>query len=92
MADKVMDHAAYQQRLKELTPDSLRWIIKDAQEAIDANPPNPNNGYYRDEILYCHAELRIRERQPACTHCGYKYSIRLEPDDKFCVRCGKERK
>ena len=58
--DKVMDHAKYQRDLKTKSVESLRYIIKDAREAIQANPNNPNNGYYADEVHYAHAELRRR--------------------------------
>jgi hypothetical protein len=56
-----MDHAKYQSSLRKKDITSLRFIIKDAQEAIDANPENPNNGYYQDEIHYAAAEIRRRE-------------------------------
>lgn len=58
--DKVMDHTKYPKSLKSKDEQSLRFIYKDAGEAIEANPDNPNNGYYRDEQLYCAAELRRR--------------------------------
>lgn len=57
---KKMDHAAYQKRLKRLDVYSLRFIIKDAGEALKANPDNPNNGYYQDEVVYAAQELRRR--------------------------------
>lgn len=60
MPDKIMDHAKYPKRLRKLDESSLRFIIKDAGEAIAANPNNPNNGYYADEISYCGMELRRR--------------------------------
>jgi hypothetical protein len=57
---KRMDHAAYQKKLRGLPEESLRYIIKDAREAMKANPENPNNGYYQDEISYAAMELKRR--------------------------------
>lgn len=59
---KVMDHSRYQRELKTKSVESLRFIIKDAREAIKANPTNQNNGYYADEVHYAHAELQRRDR------------------------------
>ena len=58
--DKIMDHSKYPKRLRRLDECSLRFIIKDASEAIAANPDNPNNGYYADEVSYAGMELRRR--------------------------------
>ena len=60
IADKVMNHTQYPKSLKSKTVQELRYIIKDCQEAITANPPNPNNGYYADEINYAGMELKRR--------------------------------
>ena len=57
---KIMDHLRYQKRMKGLTMDSLRFIIKDAKEAVNAMPDNPNNGYYLDEIHYAGMEIQRR--------------------------------
>lgn len=57
---KMMDHGAYQEGLKVKSEAALRYIIKDANEAISANPDGVNAGYYADEIHYAHAELRKR--------------------------------
>ena len=59
-ADKKMDHAKYQRELRRKDTASLEFIIKDAREAIEANPEGPNSGYYADEIHYAAAELRRR--------------------------------
>lgn len=59
-ADKIMDHGRYQKDLKKKDESSLRFIMKDAFEAIQANPNNPNNGYYQDEICYAGMELKRR--------------------------------
>lgn len=58
--DKIMNHGKYQKRLRGLDVISLRFIIKDANEAITANPTNPNNSYYADEVIYAAQELRNR--------------------------------
>lgn len=57
---KVMDHAAYRRRLRKATPAELRFIIKDALEAMAAMPSNPNCGYYADEVSYAAMELKRR--------------------------------
>jgi hypothetical protein len=67
--DKVMDHAAYQQKVKSMTYEQLRYVAQDAQEALRANPDNPNAGYYQDEICYCGQELQ-RRRQVGCSDHG----------------------
>lgn len=61
--DKVMDHGKYQKGLKSKSIVELEFIIKDAGEAIAANPDNPNNGYYQDEIHYAAMELRKRRNK-----------------------------
>jgi hypothetical protein len=58
---KKMDHSAYQRKVRMLNSEALRYTIKDCQAAIRANPENPNNGYYADEINYCAMELKRRE-------------------------------
>lgn len=62
MGDKVMKHAEYQERIQKLPSIALRFIAKDAQEAIDAMPDGPNFGYYADEVCYCADELAKREK------------------------------
>lgn len=56
------DHAAYAAKVKNMSEEQLRFIIKDAQEAIKANPDSPKSkyGYYADEINYCVSELHRR--------------------------------
>jgi hypothetical protein len=56
-----MDHAAYQTKLKTKSFAELLFIIKDAQAAMAANPENPKNSYYADEV--CYAGMEIRRRQ-----------------------------
>ena len=57
---KQINHAEYMKKVKTLTEESLRYIIKDAQEAMEAMPNNTKNGYYADEINYCCMELSRR--------------------------------
>ena len=59
---KKMDHNQYPKLLRKLPEASLRYIIKDAKEAIEAYPENPNCGYYQDEINYCCNELHRRRK------------------------------
>jgi hypothetical protein len=53
---KKMEHARYQRALRYKTDSELRFIARDAKEAIDAMPDNPNNSYYADEIAYAAME------------------------------------
>ena len=55
-----INHINYPKQLKTKSNESLRYIIKDCQEAITANPENPKCGYYADEINYCASELKRR--------------------------------
>lgn len=55
-----MNHAEYQKNLKNKTVAELMFIMNDASAAIKANPDNPNNGYYADEISYAGMELKKR--------------------------------
>jgi hypothetical protein len=57
-----IDHAAYQRKVKKLSADSLRFIIKDAKEAMQAMPLGPKAGYYQDEVFYCCDELERRKK------------------------------
>ena len=56
-----INHTQYQKKVKSLSTESLRFIIKDCKEAINAMPNNPKNGYYQDEIHYCVIELNKRK-------------------------------
>ena len=60
---KKMDHLKYQRDIRRLSDESLRYIIADAQQAMQAMPENPNNGYYADEINYCGSEIYRRKQQ-----------------------------
>lgn len=58
---KTMEHSKYIAKTKKMDEDSLKYVIKDCQNAIDAMPDNPNAGYYADEIHYCCMELKRRK-------------------------------
>lgn len=58
---KTMNHVDYPKSLKTKTDEQLRFIMKDAKEAIDAMPNGENAGYYQDEICYCVDELYARK-------------------------------
>lgn len=58
-----IDHAAYARKVRRLSEESLRYIIRDAGEAIKANPEGPKAGYYADEINYCASELNRRKEE-----------------------------
>ena len=55
-----IDHERYPKSIRSKSVESLRFIIRDCQQAITANPDNPKNGYYADEIAYCGMELKRR--------------------------------
>lgn len=55
-----IDHERYPKSLRAKSVESLRFVIRDCQQAIAANPDNPKNGYYADEIAYCGMELKRR--------------------------------
>jgi hypothetical protein len=57
---KQINHGEYMKKVKTLTEESLRYIIKDCQEAITAMPNSEKAGYYADEIHYCSMELSRR--------------------------------
>jgi len=56
-----INHSDYQKKVKTLSIESLRFIIRDCQEAINLMPNNLKNGYYQDEIHYCVMELNKRK-------------------------------
>jgi hypothetical protein len=56
-----INHSDYQKKVKTLSIESLRFIIRDCQEAMNAMPNNPKNGFYQDEIHYCVMELNKRK-------------------------------
>lgn len=60
MATKHIDHTEYPKMLKKKSIAELKFIIKDAREAMEAMPNNPNYGYYADEVNYAAMELNNR--------------------------------
>lgn len=58
-----INHADYQKKVKKLSDDVLRYIIKDCQEALKNMPNSPKAGYYADEISYCSMELNRRKNK-----------------------------
>ena len=57
---KTLNHSEYIKKTKTMDESSLRFVIKDCQEAIKAMPDSDNNGHYADEISYCAMELNRR--------------------------------
>jgi len=53
-------HGEYMAQVRNMTSSSLRYVIADCREAIEAMPENPKCEQYMDEIHYCAMELRIR--------------------------------
>ncbi len=58
-------HSAYMVMVKNMSTDSLRYVIHDCRSAIKAMPENPKCEQYMDEIHYCATELRIRKEAAA---------------------------
>jgi len=57
---KRMDHRAYPLSLRKKSVEQLRFIIKDAGDAMRAMPDGENADYYADEVNYASMELRLR--------------------------------
>jgi|TARA_X000001316_G_scaffold3374_1_gene661 hypothetical protein len=55
-------HSDYIRNCKKRSVDSLRYVIEDCRQAMIAMPDNPKAGQYQDEIIYCFAELKRREK------------------------------
>jgi len=55
-----INHSEYQKKVRRMTEASLRFVMRDAAEAIKANPDGHKAGYYADEINYCSMELARR--------------------------------
>ena len=60
MAGKQMRFAEYEEKIIGAPSIVLRYIMKDAKEAIAAFPDGPNVQYYSDEILLCDQEISRR--------------------------------
>jgi hypothetical protein len=50
-------------KVKTMSVEELRYVIKDCNEAMQSLPCNINNGYYADEVHYCSMELVRRKKQ-----------------------------
>ena len=61
MIHREIDHGEYEKRTRGMTMPELRHTIKDAGEAIRANPAGHKSGYYTDEIHYCSMEIARRK-------------------------------
>ena len=64
-----IDHAAYQAKTKTMIEDALRFTIRDAKDAMAANPEGHKAGYYQDEVHYCAMELMERSMLTAVQVC-----------------------
>ena len=53
-------HTEYMAMVKTLPTESLRHIIEDCRNAMEAMPSNPKWGQYADEVHYCHMEIKRR--------------------------------
>ena len=62
-----MNHNDFQKRLRRLPNEALHYIVRDCQEALDANPDTPKASDYLDQQHYCRMELakRIRKARKA---------------------------
>ena len=56
-----IDHEAYQTRVRRMPLAGLLFILRDAREAIEANPAGHKAGFYADEINYCASEVSRRK-------------------------------
>jgi len=58
----TINHSEYQIKARSKSDECLRFIIRDAKEAIVANPEGEKARYYADEVCYCSMELTRRSR------------------------------
>lgn len=56
-----MNHNEYPKTLRNKSEAELRFIVRDCQEALEANPTSAKASDYADEILYVAAELNRRK-------------------------------
>ena len=70
-------HSEYMAKVKTMSTDSLRYVIEDCRDAIEAMPENPKCQQYMDEIHYCATELRIRDEAAAPHDDAVKAQMRL---------------
>ena len=90
---KKMDHVEYPKTLKTKSELELRFIIKDANDAMTANPQNENNSYYADEICYCSNEIyrRLTKKSEQCQNffrLGKQNKKEKEMEYIKCEECG----
>jgi hypothetical protein len=62
MQTEYINHTEYPERLKAKSDAALCYIIRDARDAIKANPNGHKAGYYADEISYALMELNQRRK------------------------------
>jgi hypothetical protein len=55
-------HSQYIAMTKNMSLDSLLYVMQDCATAIAANPDNPKCGQYTDERHYCAMELERRRK------------------------------
>jgi hypothetical protein len=65
-----INHKEYPEKLKSKTDAELNFIIRDAHEAIKANPEGKKSGYYADEINYAGMELSRRAKDQSRNAIG----------------------
>ena len=53
-------HTQTIERYRDLNIESLKYIMFDCRQALNAMPDNPKAGQYMDEIHYCLMELARR--------------------------------
>ena len=76
-------HREYVAKVKPMPTDSLRYVIEDCRDAIEAMPENPKCQQYwkwmqyMDEIHYCATELRLRDEAAAPHDNAVKAQMRL---------------
>ena len=58
---ETMNHNEYPKTLRNKSEAELRFIVRDCQEALEANPTSAKASDYADEILYVAAELNRRK-------------------------------
>lgn len=80
---KNMNHTEYPKSLRTKTDAELYFTIKDAKEAMQAMPDNPNNSYYADEVCYCSDELRRRRRAEAA-HWARQEELTQAFEARYC--------
>jgi hypothetical protein len=97
----TINHIEYPKTLKTKSVDSLRYIIGDCKNAIEAMPNGHKAGYYADEIHYCAMELRSRTNVKTLVDAvkahalknyergGWDYIIECWDDDDIAEEIGK---